>query len=143
MKILIGERANSNFGWKGRWNLDISANIEAFCEGPSRDRLEKYGLRWDKALNLLPPGRTRWGKKEVLEARHMAQMIMERWPDSMLILAGQRVCSAFSVAYLPLKFDVTPMGPSVLCIPHPSGLNRWWNDPQNVEDFVNAARKTA
>lgn len=57
-------------------------------------------------------------------AREAAARLSEVRP---LILLGKRVAKAFGVEQ-PWFWWVD----NIAVVPHPSGLNRWWNDPQNT-----------
>jgi uracil-DNA glycosylase len=57
-----------------------------------------------------------------------------REDTSMVVLLGNRVTRAFGLTHLPL-FRVTQTGgPPVATMPHPSGLNRYWNEPAHVAE---------
>lgn len=96
-------------------------------------------------MNLLKrwPGTTGKGSSFPLgRARQSATMLVNRLPPSnRLILAGGRVANAFRIAHLPqLEWHTTMLGPpvtlttfKVAVIPHPSGVNRAWNDPAITE----------
>ena len=53
-------------------------------------------------------------------------------PRIVVLMLGVRVCNAFGVRkphwLLPYQL---PSGRKGVAVPHPSGLNRWWNDPTN------------
>lgn len=55
-------------------------------------------------------------------------------PDCVL-LAGMRVAKAFGCGgadmFEVLPRFVRPGLPPMIVVPHPSGVSRWWNDPQN------------
>lgn len=51
-----------------------------------------------------------------------------------IILLGKRVAAAFALPseyFQPLRW--APVDLTFYVVPHPSGVNRWWNDPANVE----------
>lgn len=54
-----------------------------------------------------------------------------------MLLAGKRVASAFGLdeEYLadPVAFPIGGRPVAVHVVPHPSGVNRWWNEPANRE----------
>lgn len=55
---------------------------------------------------------------------------------SFLLLAGKRVAGAFGIRrvdYLDEAHYVGVTGLPAVVVPHPSGVNRWWNDPANRE----------
>jgi len=70
---------------------------------------------------------------------------MERSQSDVIVLCGAKVTSAFGFAYEPFKihrdFEVRdaamptiPLGkaPTFVILPHPSGLNRAWQQPGAV-----------
>lgn len=53
-----------------------------------------------------------------------------------IILLGRRVAHEFMLDDKPALFQLSRnagAGPVVLLLPHPSGLNRWWNDEANTQ----------
>lgn len=100
---------------------------------------ELAGLSWDDYLalterrNLLAvnPGET-WPTAEAAAAgdEMMPQLFSRR-----TILLGQRVARAFGARVPPLQFEPILEGRPDLgkwaVVPHPSGRNRWWNEPEN------------
>lgn len=78
----------------------------------------------------------RWSASAAAEA---AMDLCVEFMDAPLILLGSRVCRAFGVAYEP--FAVVISDPWALCLPHPSGRCRAWNDPvsyQRARDALSA-----
>ena len=57
-----------------------------------------------------------------------------------IVMLGRRVEKAFLPDWKPAQFftwDTRPgrgYGNKLCVVPHPSGLNRWWNDANNAED---------
>src|SRR5579872_4098600 len=77
------------------------------------------------------------GKWSMTEARRTANSVRYRY----LVLLGAKVCSAFSVKFIPFADtdvgfgelgEFTPDAKAVI-LPHPSGLCRLWNDPGSYE----------
>lgn len=65
-------------------------------------------------------------------------------PGDAIVLLGRKVSSAFGLDDVPPLGRVvrgSGAGPVLLCLPHPSGLNRWWNDPGNVESAETSLRE--
>lgn len=62
-----------------------------------------------------------------------AALDLGRW--RVVVLAGRRVAAAFAdlphLDYLE-RLARFPRGQVWMVLPHPSGVNRWWNDPGNV-----------
>jgi uracil-DNA glycosylase len=87
-----------------------------------------------RAENVFPR-RPRGSKKgdafPKLEARRAARLIDFAGAFPVVFL-GKRVASAFDVraGYLEM---VDFWGRPAFVFPHPSGVNRWWNDPANEE----------
>lgn len=95
--------------------------------------------------NLLPewPGPASKGSKfPVMAAQMGAHRLLRTLPSdgTRIILCGSRVARAMSMRWLPLLIwrNVAWQSPrfvhaSVILIPHPSGVNRQWNDPEVSE----------
>lgn len=109
------------------------------------------GLSFDEFLrtfdraNLLPlwPGPS--GRKgaafPVVAARLLADRMIGRFRfDRTVVLLGKRTAAAFglSVGY----FEPVMIGrATVLVVPHPSGVNRWFNEPANVRRMARFMRR--
>lgn len=63
------------------------------------------------------------------------KLLVEVDRDRHLILAGKRVAAAFGMENAKYFHTVTlkPVPIQITVIPHPSGVNFWWNKPENVE----------
>jgi hypothetical protein len=92
------------------------------------------------AVNLLDrwPGRAANGGDlfPIGEAREAALSIGRRGvidDRPFVLLAGHNVAGAFGVRVPYLTWERFDCGVPVAVIPHPSGLNRWWNKPANRE----------
>lgn len=46
-----------------------------------------------------------------------------------MVVLGQKVCAAFGVPYQPLQAYQSRACIDFFVLPHPSGLNRMWNEP--------------
>lgn len=103
-----------------------------------RSGLQRYLEAFDR-VNLC---KEHWGLKE---ARPKAQAILHEHRTSPIVLCGQKVCTAFGVAYEPLKIHfartvdegVNNWQSILLVLPHPSGLCRFWNE-ENAFDRARA-----
>ena len=132
MIVLVGERYNSDRDWRPRdgsreTDLRFLLRLGAFRRGTSRMCLVKYGLRWDAALNLLMPS-AEVGAWDPGRAREVASAIrddLEEMADA-IVLTGRRVPRAFGMT----GGFLTAEGKYAF-VPHPSGLNHWWNDHGN------------
>ena len=77
------------------------------------------------------------------EARQRAALLRRRFVGGRLVvLLGRRTARAFGLdsAYLlPLRLSCA----TVVVLPHPSGINRWWNEPENVRRASRFLRRVA
>lgn len=81
------------------------------------------------------PGRTSHGTVFPAGlARRNASRLWATLPgDVDLLLVGLRVADAFDVSVPYLRWETLVGDPDrrVAVFPHPSGVNRWWNEPKN------------
>lgn len=113
-------------------------NFEAFLE--HFDRVNLLEVRQDTAEHGF--------KFDMGQARHNAvQLIPRMMAAPYVLLLGRRVSAAFwlDAAYFTrIRFPRmvnggVEEGAVVYIVPHPSGFNHWWNDPEHVrqaEDFM-------
>lgn len=95
-------------------------------------RLATAGVRWHDAMNLLEPDpqSVPWDRRAARECAATAtEKVIPRYDHVWLV--GRRVAIAFGLARLPFlgshgKYHL---------LPHPSGLNHWWNDPLNEDEL--------
>lgn len=73
-------------------------------------------------------------------ARRCAKKMCGSLRGRTVLLAGKRVAEAFGVVTDYLTWHDHPEGFRAVVIPHPSGVNRWWNDPENRRRFLRFAR---
>lgn len=104
--------------------------------------VERLALGFD-VVNLLPsyPGRAS-GKGDrfpLAEARAAAAKLEEHAPHDRVVLLGRAVCKAFGLRLAPLE-DRVERGRRWLHVPHPSGVNLWWNEEANAEAAGRALR---
>ena len=97
-------------------------------------------------LRVFPGGRRRPGGTRVdhwpkAEARRAADLIAPLLGDKQVILVGRNVARAFGLqlrgwhewsSYVVSYPPDQPVHFQVAVIPHPSGLNRWYQDSSNV-----------
>lgn len=104
--------------------------------------LDDYLERTDR-VNLFQRPLARWDR---VGARFHASLVaIDR--TRRVILLGRRVAAAFSLAHLDVLRWYGPAttrlaARSLAIVPHPSGRNRWWNDPANriqAERFLRTA----
>lgn len=65
-------------------------------------------------------------------ARCAAGQFLAEANGAPIVLLGAKVCAAFAVPFAPFTGYVderAPAHPLVVVLPHPSGLNRMWNQP--------------
>ncbi len=118
--VVVGEQPNrlGQTGWLAR----------------SGERLRELGLPLIPWLNLFDRPAERWDRAE---ATSSALRILEKHGDSStpLLLLGARVCDAFGLPtdreWLGWYRTWLTRAP-LIALPHPSGLNRWWNEPTNA-----------
>lgn len=100
-----------------------------FLVGPGRAKLASIGVEFHDSMNLCPPAPQSepWDSET---ARVVASHVRERLAPSydVVYLVGTRVARAFEMRPVALLHVDAPY----ITLPHPSGLNRWWNDPDNV-----------
>lgn len=149
--VLVGEAPNGAGEGSG---LDAYLLARAMGIGPTfrRDprgclrlmaRAEPDAFQWacrTRHVNLLDswPGRSSKGSRFPItpEVRKRAAALdfTRRWGPSPsgLIMCGRRVAEAFGEKGAPLFENLCecPERP-VYAVPHPSGVNRWWNAPEN------------
>lgn len=107
--------------------------IGAFAQGSSRTRLLNTGLRWDAALNLLPPSRaTRWLDTDHSVAQAVAQHIEPALALWDVVLVGRNTERAFILGPHPKPRVSLIYDRPWLFLPHPSGRNRCWNSQEVV-----------
>lgn len=64
-----------------------------------------------------------------------AQLVAERTSGDVIVLCGAKVAEAFRLFYDPYRVvsDGGALQPTMVVLPHPSGLNRAWHIPGAVE----------
>lgn len=87
-------------------------------------------LERTRRLNVYEEPPPAWSRSEAsVRANHIWRTLRA---GDQVILLGSRVAEAFGVAGRQ-RLAWHPFGfASIALIPHPSGRNRWWNDPLNV-----------
>lgn len=76
-------------------------------------------------------------------ARRRAEVLAQSFrPNQIVLLLGQRVAMAFGFSNRTQPFVQHHIhGAEVRIVPHPSGINRWWNEPKN-EDAAKVFMRT-
>lgn len=147
--IVVGERMNVPTLRPQCWP-DVACDhyyrlmlrLGAFRDQTSYRKLRSVGLDLEspglETVNLLPldPQNIPWDARK---AKEVAEAWLPRLRDGfdLAVLCGRRVADAFSVDVLGKLEDCvgTPValdGMDAVLLPHPSRLNRWWNDRTNV-----------
>lgn len=114
----------------------------------ARLRLSLLGINLlgARSANLLPPD-----PQGVPWDSEMAKVVAEAWEpvlrdSGLVVLVGGRVARAFGVRVKRLSevFGrlVEPAGLMATVIPHPSGLNRFWNEASNVSKLRRRLRRS-
>ncbi len=113
--------------------LDLLVRLGAFWDGSSRTRLLNTGIRWDAALNLLPPSRnSRWSSTDHAIAQAVAQHIYPAIQEWDVVLVGHNAEKSFLLGPHPMpRVSLVECRPWLL-LPHPSGRNRCWNSQEVV-----------
>lgn len=109
--------------------------------------LEEYARRTQR-FNVLPcwPGRADRGDRFPKHlARQNASRMMYSFSDCHVLFIGLAVANIFDFHERPLQWRrlSTISGTyTAAVLPHPSGVNRWWNDAKNKQAAVRFMRKT-
>ena len=157
--LLVGIRANSKepepirqFTHNASYRIHTLSPFggrRSECDPPTHNgsyqRLVEIGLRWDHSTNLLPGlpnSKATFNKDDVVAGRLMVDRISQ-WARTEInqgfvdridpVLLGANVCRCFGLPFEPINSYPSELG-TIFVLPHPSGLNRWWNDPQNLSD---------
>jgi len=127
--ILVGEAPGPNTDPYRPLNCDESTSAGGRLRDIMRIDRDQYNMMFDK-INLMPLKPDRWS---IPESREKADKLMRFLYNRDVFLLGKRVAHAFGMMERQF-FDGLHCGQTVLyVVPHPSGLNRWYNDAENVE----------
>ena len=110
--------------------------------GLMKTDLDDYLETFDR-INVLEsfPGKNGKGDSfPTRKAREMASKI-ELHGRPLVVLLGRNVARAFGLAKMDPLTWTTVHGTKVALVPHPSGVNRWWNDCTNVRRARRFLRK--
>lgn len=121
---LSGDRLGRYMGFSGREELRATAechNLLTRYPGPRGSKGDRF---------------PRW--KARTAARELSTSLRER----RVLLAGRLVAEAFGVRAEYFKWVRHAASFDAVVIPHPSGVNHWWNDPLNRERFTCFAHDT-
>ena len=133
---VVGERCNGHR--RPHWDsAPVEAwarfmwTVAAFFDGSSRAKLLSAGIDWHsvKYVNLLPPSPVVGEWDACRAAEIAAAMDFSRF--DLVFACGVKVCSAagFTGKLTDSVSEVVPTRlREIVLMPHPSGLNRFWND---------------
>jgi len=126
--VLVGEM--NPYGSDPRYALFCAPEYSA---GGRMQRLV-LGLKRHRYLEI-PRYNLCTGRWSMPQAREAAQAILNRHSDGhddIIVALGAKVAGAFGLKYDVCKLFFFGAHGRVLVLPHPSGLNRMWNDPELV-----------
>lgn len=107
--------------------------------------LQDYARRFARA-NVLEqwPGKLDKGDAfDLPAARARAAILRRRFRGGRLVvLLGHRTALAFGLRSAYLQRHRVSCA-NVVVLPHPSGINRWWNEPENVRRASSFLRRAA
>lgn len=128
--VLVGEAPNRTGDPSRPLMGRIGKRIADLCNLGIKDYSRAFELR-----NLLArwPGRSGKGSEfPFAQAKAAAATLRLGKRKAKFVLLGSRLAKAAGMDSIP-KFDPARIGKSiVIVVPHPSGINRWWNDRRNV-----------
>lgn len=102
--------------------------------------LPEGGLRRFELRNLFDswPGKQPRGKGDafpVRDARAAAAALREKLSGRVVVLVGRNVSIAFGLDKAAFfEWHEAADGTLLAVIPHPSGVNHWYNDPENAAE---------
>jgi len=88
-------------------------------------------------INLIDEYMGKSGKGDYFPLKLAKEKASQIWPDldskyDIVILAGKSVANAFGIKAEYFQW-IKINDINLVVIPHPSGVNRWWNDDSNKE----------
>jgi hypothetical protein len=126
---IIGEQSNPS---GRRTDQDTQARLAHLLDVPRDEMMD--AVIW---LNLFEYEGTR-------PERYVRLIEESAAPGDAILLLGRRVQRAFGLEEareLSIVVRSGGVGPTIVVVPHPSGLNRWWNDPDHVDDAAIVLRR--
>jgi uracil-DNA glycosylase len=108
--------------------------------GPNGKKIARLaGMSYDELIacrrrHLNPDYNGRPGKGEAFDHErgnmNAADVLMD-WRVERIVLLGKNVARCFGFRDLPFLAEIRVYGRRFLIFPHPSGVNRWWNERRN------------
>ena len=109
--------------------------------GPNGQKIARLaGMSYDELIacrrrHLNPHSRKR-GKGDAFDHAkgyvNAADVLLD-WRVERIVLLGKNVARCFGFRDLPFLAEIRIYGRRFLIFPHPSGVNRWWNERQNEQ----------
>lgn len=86
-------------------------------------------------MNLMESPGTWVARRAAEKAEYLRRELLPLMPWNTLVLLGRQVQDAFGIDRHNVPVGSIELNEGLMAswIPHPSGLNRWWNDPANRE----------
>jgi hypothetical protein len=108
--------------------------------GPNGRKIARLaGLSYDELIacrrkHLNPHYSGKRGKGDAFDRAkgyvNAADVLMD-WRVERIVLLGKNVARCFGFRDLPFLAEISIYGRRFLIFPHPSGINRWWNERRN------------
>ena len=134
--LIVGEAPSKNQDPERPIEGRIGMRLAACCGLPYDQFLDHF-----ERVNLLHVRQDTAAKGFEFDAVAGALAAKRIWcldtsPDRIILLLGKRVATAFGAH--DRWFELQRLGSlgEFYVLPHPSGVNRWWNDPANEERAV-------
>lgn len=139
--VIVGQQPNANDPedplapdnpmWAGYRLMSLAG----LTPGEYRDRFQRINLNYEAESKF----------RVSTPQRHRAMDIFTTVrEDDILVILGTAVEKAFKGLLPPLQpciIQKAHRNVDVVLIPHPSGLNRWWNDPMNTKLAVETLKQ--
>ena len=135
--LVVGQAPSRATDGRPPFSGRTGANLASLLGVPHREL-----LRLVDVVNLLPrwPGKAGRGDRfPIAEARAAAAMLLAVAPHDRIVAVGANVARALDIDGEGLR-TVSNGRRAFLVVPHPSGLNRWFNEPENVAEASRALR---
>jgi uracil-DNA glycosylase len=127
--VIVGQAPNreQRLRWVGFW-ASRSGRFFARCAGLTLGELRR--ICFANVIRRFPGDQQKGDAFPIAEARAGAKRLRRRLRGRRVLMLGGNVARAFGLrAELMTWSDAGGFEAAV--VPHPSGVNRWWNDPRN------------